>query len=282
MLCLMQPRQNDQRLVRGSQFRLRMLTSPLRALPNFFVLGAMKSGTSSLFDYVCQHPGVAPPFRKETHYLTLGVREGLSLDWYRAHFPIRMKLANKMTGEATPDYLFETPALERLKRLRPAAKLMVLFRDPVERAISQYQHEVRMGRETMSLEDALAHEDERIAFAEKMGPAGSETVLHATYKRRGQYAEQLERLFKYFPRDQVLVLWNADLFARPRETMVRVFEFLGLPAATKSLNFEVKNAATQEFRASPNVVEALQAHYRPHDARLAELLSQPVPWSSLP
>lgn len=279
MFKLMEPRQDDQRLVRNRRFRRRRLTAPFRALPDFYVLGAMKSGTSSLFDYICQHPGVVPPFRKETHYLTLGVRKGFGPGWYRAHFPIRVKLADRITGEATPDYLFETAALDRLKRLRPDAKLLVLLRDPVERAISQYQHEVRMGREAMSLEDAIAYEDDRIEFAEKMGPAGLETVLHASYKRRGQYAEQLERLFELFPRDQVLVVWSANLFARPEETMSDVFGFLDLPAPMKSLDFKVKNASAQELQPCSNVVSALRIHYRAHDARLSELLCQPIPWS---
>lgn len=275
---LMEPRQDDRRLQRGRRFGIRRATAPLRALPDFYVLGAMKSGTSSLFDYICQHPDVAPPFRKETHYLTLGWREGRSTGWYRAHFPVRALSSGKLTGEATPDYLFEAAALGRLKTMRPDAKVMVVLRDPVERAISQYRHEVRMGRETLTLEEAITREDERIALAEATGSEGLETLLHASYKRRGQYADQLEHLFGLFPRNQVLVLWSADLFEHPRATMGRVFAFLGLPPATGDMSFGVKNAAPGSGSAPAAVVAALKAHYEPHNARLAALLGQPVPW----
>ncbi|MBS1302168.1 sulfotransferase [Loktanella sp. SALINAS62] len=279
MFDLMEPRRDDRRLVRGRRFQLRLLTAPIRALPDFYVLGAMKSGTSSLFHYICQNPDVARPFRKETHFLSLGVRQGLGLGWYRAHFPIRARLAGKRTGEATPDYLFEAPALHRLHQIRPDARMIVVLRDPVARAVSHFQHEVRMGRETMSLEDAMMQEDARIAHAEAAGQAGLETVLHASYRRRGQYAEQLERLFQLFPRDKVLVVWSTDLFKDPVETMARVFAFLDLPDVSKDLQFAVKNAATSKVAASPAVVDSLRSHYRSHDARLAELLGVSVPWS---
>jgi hypothetical protein len=106
-----------------------------------------------------------------------------------------------------------------------------------------------------------------------------ETLLHASYKRRGQYADQLERLFGLFPRENVLIVFSSDLFDHPRNTMARVFAFLKRPDVSESMTFDVKNAATRKIAVGPAVLDELRLHYRSHDARLAELLGRSLPWA---
>ena len=105
---LMAPRAVDRRLARGRGFAFARATAGLRALPDFLVLGAMKAGTSSLFHHLTRHLQVRGPLRKEVHYFGHGQRAGRSLGWYRAHFPRRLPLRGAwITGEATPDYLYD-------------------------------------------------------------------------------------------------------------------------------------------------------------------------------
>ena len=223
-------RSDDRRLVRGRAFRRRRLTAPLRAVPDFFVVGAMKSGTSSLFHYLCQHPLVAAPLRKEVHYFSHGRHLGKTDGWYRAHFPLRVRMApGAITGEATPDYMYDPEVPARLAAMAPRARLIVILRDPVERAISHYHHEVRMGREYLPIEEAMAVEEERLASARAAGPEGRETWMHACYKARGRYAEQIERLRATFPPERILILGNNLLFRDPEQVMAQTLGFLGLP-----------------------------------------------------
>ncbi|MFP4540433.1 MAG: sulfotransferase domain-containing protein [Opitutales bacterium] len=275
----MPPRRDDRRLRRSRRFLLRQATGPLRALPAFFVYGGMKCGTSSLFAYICQHPHVRRPYRKETHYFSLGMRMGRSEAWYRAHFPLRARMRRgEITGEATPGYLFETEVAARVARLVPKARLLIILRDPVERALSHYFHEVRMGRERLSLEEAMACEEERLELARSLGPEGKETLLHAGYKQRGLYADQIENVLTHFRREQVLVLGSGTLFRQPHVALADAFRFLELSAPETPLDFTAKNTASNRTAAPPRMVEELRRFFAPHNERLFALLGRELDW----
>lgn len=276
---LMRPRTEDKRLARGRRFWLRCATAPLRALPDFMIVGAMKSGTSSLFDHVRQHPLVAPPYRKETHYLDLGRHRGCPALWYRAHFPLRARMRPGMiTGEATPDYMFDPAIPPALRAMRPDLRLIVVLRNPVDRVISHYHHEVRMGREHLSLETALELEEARLATARKAGAEGGETLQHASYRRRSIYAPQLRILLEHFPRERVLVLSSRQLFDDPAAVMAETQEFLGLPEPGVPYEFRVKNSAPRRAEVSGDLRAGLEAFFAPHNARLFELLGRDLDW----
>ena len=276
---LMAPRADDPRLRRPPSFAWRRATAPLRALPDFLIVGAMKAGTSSLFAALRQHPLVAPPYRKECHYFTLGRPAGRSLSWYRAHFPLRARMGRgAITGEATPEYGYEPGVIEDVARLLPGVRLILLVRDPAERAVSHYFHEVRMGRETLPIEAAMAAEEARLAAARAAGPAGRETLAHAAYKARGRYHEQVSRYLRVVPRDRLLVLSFADLEDEPAALLARTERFLGLPPSGGAITVPRRNEGTNRTPVPAAVRDALAAHFAPHDAALADLLGQPVPW----
>jgi hypothetical protein len=276
---LMPPRRDDPRLKRDRRFVLRRASAAFRMTPSFFILGAMKAGTSSLFDYLCQHPDILPPLRKEVHFFTRGWDAGKGFDWYRAHFPRRARRRRGcLTGEATPGYLYDPEVPRRIARHRPDAKLIVVLRNPVDRAISQYLHETRFGRETLPLEEAMTREDERLARAASAGDAGQETLLHASYKRRGEYAPQISRVLEHFDRDQLLVLTSDELFADPRAATLACFEFLGLPAPQAALRFGIANAAPSRVEIHPVLRARLERHFAPHNRELARLLRRDLPW----
>ncbi len=130
----------------GRRTELRIRMGQPRALPDAVILGAMKSGTTSLHNYLVQHPGVIEPLRKEVHYFDVNLERGER--WYRAHFGREGEPGLNL--DSSPYYLFHPAVPRRLHDLLPDAKLVVLLRDPVRRAYSHYWHERDKGREPLS------------------------------------------------------------------------------------------------------------------------------------
>jgi LPS sulfotransferase NodH len=209
----------------------RELTGPLRGLPSLLILGAQRSGSTSLFNYLVQHPDVLPPLGKEIHYFDLHYQRGLN--WYRGRFPYAHRLrGGTLTLDASPYYLLHPLAPARAARLLPGVKLVALLRNPVERALSHYQHEVRGGREPLPFDSAIEHEIERLSGEEerlRSDPTYYSFNHHRySYLRRGRYLEQLRRWVDNFPRSQLLVLQSERLFADPVAATAAVHEFLGV------------------------------------------------------
>ena len=247
-----------------------------RALPDAVILGAMKSGTSSLHHYLVQHPGVIEPLRKEVHYFDVNVERGER--WYRAHFGREGEPGLNL--DSSPYYLFHPAVPRRLHGLMPDAKLIVLLRDPVRRAYSHYWHERDKGRETLSFEDAIAAEAERLGNSEqRLGDgtlAHSREHQHFSYLARGRYAEQLDRWFAVFPRRQFLVLKFEELAREPLEALNATLDFLGLPRVA-SVSLEPRN--TRKYPPLADATAArLREYFEPHNQRLEALLERPMRW----
>ena len=276
---LMAPRRDDRRIARPPSFRLRIATARLRMMPSFFLVGAMKSGTSSLFAHLCRCEGVMPPYRKETHYFGPGRRAGRTLAWYRAHFPLkRIAGSGRITGEATPDYCFEAGTAEAIRALRPDARIVFVLRDPVERALSHYFHEVRMGRETLPVEDAIRLEERRMEAARAAGPAGIETLLHGAYAGRGRYHGQVARYLSVFPARRVHVVGAGQLFERPAECLAEVADFLGLPRPSEDMAFPVRNRGANRSDVADEVRRRLSQEFARDNEALWRLLGRRLEW----
>jgi hypothetical protein len=221
----------------------RRATQRRRALPQILIIGAIKSGTSSLYRWLVQHPQVSPPAtgRKELRFFDSAFDRGVP--WYRSQFPLLHKLERggypgKVAGarslDATPNYLFHPLAPARAQGVVPDAKIVVLLRNPVDRAVSHYAMAVRRGREDLSPETAIESESERIAPSLAAARAGASPhpgfleYEYLSYVSRGMYAEQLRRWFDHYDRSQMLVLRSEDLFADPDSVCRRIVSFLGL------------------------------------------------------
>jgi len=217
-------------VVRNAVWTYGRATAPLRPLPDFLVLGAQKAGTTALYAYLRRHPEITGPSWKEVSFFDRHYPRGEA--WYRGNFPNRFR-ARGLVGEASPSYLFHPLAPERVREMVPEARLIALVRNPVDRAFSHYQHEVALGREELSFEDALAAEDDRLRGEEERMRRDPTYFSHAwwnyTYRARGRYAEQLERWLEVFPREQLLVVPSEDLGGDPDGTYARVLQFIGAP-----------------------------------------------------
>lgn len=279
-------RQGRRRVPRGSR-----RVASWCALPNFLLIGAQKSGTTSLYRYLLQHPAVAGFWGKELHFFDRRYDNGL--DWYRSHFPLAARVAwiRRRTGvapaigEGSSGYLFHPGAPARIQAFDPSIRLVCILRDPVDRAYSHYHLRRRMGTETLSFEDALDAEPVRVwQDLEQMAadPASANhepmTVFEFSYLARGRYAEQLERWFECFPRERMLVLFTDDLAADADGTANDVFSFLGLPEHHERERPE-QNQRWYEPMA-PETRADLERYFEPHDRRLEELLGRSVPWRS--
>lgn len=269
------------RQIANARLRLRRPLAPVRALPDFMIIGAQRAGTSSLYRYLAAHPQIVPSVRKETEYFSREYR--LGEDWYRAHYPLRLRPG--LTFEATPDYLCFPGAAERASALVPAARIVVILRDPVERAWSHYNHMVRLGFEELSFDDALETESSRIADdLAAIGDSGRRPneFLRFNYTYRGHYAEQIRAWIDAFGRDQTHVVTFEELMEKPAAVLPALTDFLGVePRGTAGWGNRSYRSGTPQgghnaMSASARV--RLEEEFAPANERLRALLD----WTQLP
>jgi hypothetical protein len=263
-----------------------VVTSRARLLPDFVIIGTQRGGTTSLYRYLTRHPGVRPAITKELRYFDLNYARGPK--WYRSRFPSawyrdalrRVRGSGFLTGESSPDYMFHPLASARVAATVPGARLIVLLRNPVDRAYSHYWHQVNRGFETLSFEEAVAREPERLGDGLQR-IAGDDLDReferhHHSYLARGAYADQIERWLDRFPPGQLLVARSEDFFSDPADTFRRVTDFLGLERWEPS-RYERYNTFTEGTM--PERVRArLVEHFRPHNERLRLLLDRDFGW----
>jgi hypothetical protein len=271
--------------VRIAQIRGRVIDVPhvpdpgnrVIAAPDFVIIGTQRGGTTSLHAYLSAHPQVITPATKELHFLTDRYERGL--DWYLGQFPGELQ-PGVITGEATPYALFHPLAPRRLLEIAPAAKSIVLLRNPVERAYSHFLLERSRGEETLEFTAALDAELERLDGEEARlarDPAYvSHPHKHASYVARGEYVRQLERWFGVFPREQMLVVRSEDLYERSAETFARVADFLAIDPDL-NIPFTAHNQ-TSGSPLDPAIRRRLSEHFAPFNARLTDLQGWDPGW----
>lgn len=268
--------------------RIAATTPSWRMTPSFMVIGGQRCGTTTIFKLLAEHPQVLrPPVEKGTDYFTLHYDK--DFDWYRSHFALsaphrlrRGKSAAAVSFEACTYYMFHPLALERISEQLPQVKLVAMLRDPVERAYSAYKHEFARGFETDdNFMHALEREDDRLdgEFERIAAEVAYESIPHRhhAYRRRGQFAEQLERAYALFPAEQIHIMDSGRFFSEPAVEYRRLLEFLHLDQCLP--------ATFPRYNARPGAPipadahEFLTQHYRAHNDRLATLMGQPPSWA---
>lgn len=186
--------------------------------PDFIVAGMMRCGTTSLSAWLRHHPQVFLTGVKEIHYFDRHYDEGPG--WYAEHF--RQATDAQVAGEATPNYVYDAAALDRIRGDLPDVRLVLLLRDPVERAYSHYLHNAARQRDPWTFEEAVRGERDRLA------KGGAEARDTFSYVDRGRYLGQLEQVRARFPEERVQVHLFEDLRDRPRAVFRQVAEFVGV------------------------------------------------------
>lgn len=273
------PAQRCKQAMWATRLALRRLNASRRALPYFLIIGAQKGGTTSLYNDLVQHPQVAGALRKELHYFDINNHR--SVNWYRAHFPI-LGRSTRITGEASPYYLFHPYASVRIKDLLPDVKLIVMLRNPIDRAWSHYHHEITRGFEKLSFEQAIEAESRRVGDPSTIGADSNSDAAchhrHFSYLARGRYAQQLRRWFEFFPREQMLVLKSEEYFEDPATTYCQLLEFLGLDGLQPVRRRWLKQGGYNN-RIDGRLRSKLADYFSAYNSDLYHLLGRDLAWT---
>jgi hypothetical protein len=248
-------------------------------LPSLLVLGGQRCGTTSLYRYLSEHPDVRPALVKEIQYFTINYEKGEA--WYRSNFP--PAAGGGRTFDASPYYLLHPLAPERAAALLPEARLVVLLRNPVDRAFSHYQHNVSLGVEDLSFEDALAAEGERLAGEQErlVREPGYVSAAHRRYSyiARGVYEPQLSRWLAHFDHSKLKVIISEEFFSRPAAIFGEVLEHAGLsPFELSRYEAYTRRGAWDGPPMSDAARARLDEAFEEPNRRLKEILGRNLPW----
>jgi len=234
--------------------------------PYFIVIGAQKAGTTSLFSYLAQHPKIATN-RKEIHFFDRNYHKGI--DWYEKIIS-RTKQDRIIVGEATPSYIFEPHVSRRVFRHYPNVKLILLLRNPVDRAFSAYKMRVRNGGENRSFEEVVRSELKLLKDDDPV--IRRRSLKNDSIITRGIYISQIKRWMEFFPSRQMLILCAEDFFNNPRKIMKKVYRFLKVHEHDFG-NFTVMNAGESNEIMSDQIRTELVEFYKPYNQKLQEYLT---------
>lgn len=265
---------------------MREATHFLRPLPDCIIIGAGKSGTTSLHNELAQHPQIIQAKEKEVSFFNRDYFKGLS--YYRANYPIiRGRFGGFRRIDGTPGYLDHPHCAKRIKRHVPGAKLIAVLRNPIERAISHYYHAVRLNRESMPLREALEQDEEEAGQAfDRMAndPDDSDPnqenpfAVKNAYKLRGQYLDRIEQYWKHFPKEQLLILRSEDFFERPADILREVTRFVGVDENFEWRDLRPQNVGTNRSKVPEDLRAMLKEYFEPHNRRLEEALGRKMGW----
>ena len=261
-----------------------------RMKPSFLIIGSQKGGTTSLYKYLCDHPQMLTASHKEVNFFSRQFYRGIN--WYSKQFPVA-KGEDLITGEASTNYIFYPHAPKRVFKFFPKIKLILLLRDPVERAISHYHYNLTINqtnqssekREYLSFKEAIETEKLRIREdIEKVKIDGNHdkcyNYFYYSYLKRGIYIEQLRRWMKFFPREQLLILKSEDFFQEPNVIFQKVLNFLDLPEFElpkyKQLN---KGVLKSKSEIDDSMKLHLAEYFQPYNQKLEDFLGMKFDWN---
>jgi len=223
-------------------------------LPNLFLLGAAKSGTTSMHAALREHPSICMSDPKEPFFFECTRGEGLESyrEQYFAHWQ-----GETVVGEARARHLYLPYVPERIHRVNPDARLVVLLRNPVDRAYAAWWHHYSRGHENLGFERAIRADLRRIEAGLAITTADdidcycrelasknyTGWTMYRTYLDSGHYAEQLARYLRLFPREQLLVLFLDDFAVQPDTVLNHVFAHVGVEAVGTTMQPEARNLA---------------------------------------
>ena len=247
-----------------------------RRRPDFIILGAMKCGTTSLHNYLLEHPQVLPSAYKEIKFFNLDANFQAGTEWYGAHFPPIEEGSGFITGEASPAYIRNRLAASRMRRTYEDLKLIVILRDPVRRAISHYFHRSR-NKTAKTLETEMRREFRRAP--EYLADPEAHRKWRSGFVMAGLYAQQLRTWLEYFPPEQFLILRLEDMKAGIDGFMGGVYDFLGLPPHEQQHTEKRHNKGSYP-EIDPDVIRKLEEFFVPHNDDLSALMRAEFGWTN--
>ena len=262
------------------------ITSPIRVLPDFLIIGAKRCGTTSLFHHLPEHPSIA-----KSHHDNIGFFNDnfhLGVNWYRSFFStisykkkMQKKYGKFLSFDVTTRYMESRRTAENVKKIKPEIKIIIMLRNPIDRAYSQFNVSVRDRTENREFQDAISQE---INMLEQEFRDKDDTKLHEFsnddrhYIKKSLYAMQLKPWFELFPRNNILVLSTEEFKKDDSLTYKQIFNFLNIP------KFSIKGKKLMEKgNYSPmkkDTREILSDYFKDHNEELFKLIEKKYEWEN--
>lgn len=253
------------------KFRLKPRSRERILLPDFFIVGAQKSGTTSLATWLDQLPGFniakmkvhhQKIVRWEIQFFNDPMVRARGLEWYSKRFT-----RGSINGDKTPEYLFRKSALREIKRICPDAKIILMLRNPVDRAYSAYKQYSRIYPRSRNWDWLLPERsfEDNIKAEEYSG-------FSIGLLARGRYAEQLEYVYSIYPCEQVRVVIFERFISSPAEHLEEIAAFLGCPIRNSQVSYEPANVGGYRSTMDEGTRHALNAYYRDCNEKLFNML----------
>ena len=258
------------------------ITGPIRSLPAFIIIGTVRSGTTSLYYNICQHECVLTAAYDELGFFDSNYH--LGLNWYRSLFPtlfskwaVKQKTQFAITGEDTPFYIWNPLVAKRILKILPNIKLIVLFRNPVDRAYSNYHLAVREGSENLSFEDAIQVELKNLdKINDNIKQDVNKYAIARSYIAKGFYADQLKIWLELFRFEQLIIISTEDLESNPQKTLDNIYDFLKIPKNHVLIPEKQKIASYPKIKDETR--KFLIDLYKKSNAELFTMIGQTFDW----
>jgi tetratricopeptide (TPR) repeat protein len=243
--------------------------------PDFIIAGATKCGTTSLYVYLEKHPQIIVSRKKEINFFNFHFAYGA--DWYLSQFP-SIDDSNFMTGEASPNYLDYPRSARNMHDLFPQMKIIILLRNPIEKAVSWHYHKLNQG--IAQNNNGLQEEIE--AEMETLSSWSEEQLIRSNYCYPNNllgslYYYRLQSWFEYFSREQILIIKSEDFYQKTPSIMKKVYHFLDLPLH-RAAKYPICNYGSYT-PIDPELRETLANYFKPHNRKLEKFLGRKFDWS---
>lgn len=279
---LLKLRNSEKKVV--SRFNLRRLTSFVRILPDFIIIGTSKSGTTTLYSYLQQHPYIQPSYSKEIDYFDKKFDKGIM--WYKSFFDTRIakffkqkQNRNYLTGHVC-DAFYHKKSAKRIKETLPNVKLILILRDPISRAASHYNQSVKKNREKLKFNEAInlqlkndcgVEEKKLLHFSKKFNVDPENFYLSA-----GIYSPRLENFLKFFNKTNLLIIKSEDLFSDPKNVLNDICKYLEIPNY-QNIDYQHLNVS-EKIEIEPSLKKELENYYKKYNSKLEELAGSKFNW----
>jgi len=254
------------------------ITASSRVLPDFIIAGTVRSGTTSLYYNICEHPSVLSADYDEIGFFDRNYH--LGVNWYRSMFPtqkhmkeIKTKTGNSITGEDTPFYFWRKDSAKRIFNLLPNCKIIIILRNPIDRAYSNYQLGKRTGWENLSFEETIEIEKKQL----KNGLIPSQFDDLRSYLIKSIYSYQIKYWLDIFPKNQLKIISTEELSKNVKNTMSDLFKFLEIS------DYEIIKGQEKKSEIYPEMIQdtrnELKSVFKDYNEELFKLINKRFEWN---
>jgi len=259
-------------------YRKIIFNLPFNYAPDFLIIGVQKAGTTTLFNLLIHHPKLKGSIIKEVHYFNRDDNYAKGDHWYRKNFKsLLLPSSGKLFFEATPEYIISPKYLERIKKFNPKIKVVIILRNPVDRAFSSWNFNKRFKEFSDILPDFEECVRQEMEVIE--GKREENRITELRFLRKGLYDGMIENCFEIFGRSNVLIVMANDLKKKTIDLLNKVIGFVGLPHSNWDfLKIKNRNVGIYREKMEESTYKRLTEFYRDSNERLEKLLGHKLDW----